>query len=177
MRPWEPLRQSATAARRVEALTGVRARSASAGGSRSLVVTEEGALYSFGYGADGQLDHGRRHHEDSPKMVDALRHVRIAAAAAGGYLSLALAEDGTVFAWGSNCNGQLGLGRSGGLEFLPQRVEALCGLKVCSVSAGVLVSCAVAAAGELFTWGSGRDGRLGHGDTADQLAPRRVAAL
>ena len=38
-------------------------------------------------------------------------------------------------------------------------------------------SCAVTAAGELYTWGSGVRGRLGHGDTAGQLAPKRVEAL
>ena len=58
-----------------------------------------------------------------------------------------------------------------------QRVEALSGLKVCAVAAGHGANCAVAAAGELFTWGSGWDWRLGHGDSADQLAPKRVEAL
>ena len=44
--------------RRVEVLTGVRARSASTGGGHNLVVTEESALYSFGFNFDGQLGHG-----------------------------------------------------------------------------------------------------------------------
>ena len=83
--------------RRVEALTGVRARSASAGFVHSFVVTEGCALYSFGDGANWQLGHGSDNEEHSPKMVDALCHVRIAAAAAGSDYSLALAEDGTVF--------------------------------------------------------------------------------
>ena len=54
-----------------------------AGDSHSFVVTEEGALYSFGYGGDGRLGHGGVGDERSPKMVDALRDVRISAAAAG----------------------------------------------------------------------------------------------
>ena len=45
--------------RRVEALAGVRARCASAGGEHSLVVTEDGVLYCFGHGFDGRLGHGR----------------------------------------------------------------------------------------------------------------------
>jgi alpha-tubulin suppressor-like RCC1 family protein len=31
--------------------------------------------------------------------------------------------------------------------------------------------------GELYTWGKGRYGRLGHGDSDDQLKPKLVEAL
>ena len=161
----------------MEVLAGVRARSASAGAEHSLVATEGGALYSFGPGADGRLGHGGVGSERWPKMVDALRHVRIAAAAAGSRHSLALAEDGTVFSWGGNDGCQLGLGCSGGDEPLLHRVEALSGHTVRSVAAGHTTSCALTAAGELFTWGRGRAGKLGHGDPVDQLAPRHVEVL
>jgi alpha-tubulin suppressor-like RCC1 family protein len=110
--------------------------------------------------------------------VGALRHVRIAAGAAGLDRSLALAEDGAVFSWGRNNGGQLGLGRRGGDEALPQKAEALSRLKVWAVvAAGCDVSSAVTAAGELYMWGGRADGRLGHGGTAAQLAPKRVEAL
>ena len=45
------------------------------------------------------------------------------------------------------------------------------------MAAGYDSSCAVIAAGELFTWDHGNFGRLGHGDTAAQFAPKRVEAL
>ena len=85
--------------RRVEALASVRVRSASAGSMHSLVLTEEGAFHSFGKGGEGRLGHCSVDDEHSPKMVDALRRVRIVAAAAGSNHSLALAEDGTVLSW------------------------------------------------------------------------------
>ena len=31
--------------------------------------------------------------------------------------------------------------------------------------------------GELYTWGKGRYGRLGHGDSEDQLRPKLVESL
>jgi alpha-tubulin suppressor-like RCC1 family protein len=178
--------------RRVEALVGVWARSASAGCGYSLVVIEKGALYSFGDSSDGQLGHGSVDDERSPRMVDALRHMRITAAAAGCDHALALTEDGMVFSWGGNGKGQLGLGRNGNAYIptlsapLPQRIEALIGTTVSFVVAGDAASCAVASSGELFTWGHGRYGQLGHGDAAlvgthanasNQMAPRRVEAL
>ena len=91
--------------RRVDALTGVRGRNVSAGTFHSLVVTEEGVLYSFCFGHHGQLGQGSENNELFPMVVDALRHVRIAAAAAEYKHTLALAEDGTVSSWGSNSDG------------------------------------------------------------------------
>ena len=35
----------------------------------------------------------------------------------------------------------------------------------------------VAGGGVVYTWGGGDNGRLGHGDTAHVLSPRRVASL
>ena len=60
---------------------------------------------------------------------------------------------------------------------MPERVEALSRIKVRSVAAGENYSCAVTVAGELFTWGKGRAGKLGQCYTADQRVPRRVEAL
>ena len=67
--------------------------------STVLVVTEEGALYSFGEGQFGTFGHGSEEDAHSPKMVVALRHVGIRAASADSCFSLALTEDGSVFAW------------------------------------------------------------------------------
>ena len=136
-------------------------------------MTENGALYSFGASFCGQLGHGSVDSKRSPKMVDALRHVRIAATAVGTNFSLALTDDGAVFSWRWNNSGQLGLGHGGGSEVLPQKVESLNGLNVCAVAAGENVGCAVTAAGELYKWGDRSCGMLGHGDIADQHAPKR----
>ena len=103
-------------------------RSASAGFWHSLVVTEEGDLYSFGFGL--QLGHGVLENVRSPRMVAALRHVRVAAAAEGGFHFLALAEDGTVFSWGRDNEGRLGIGHAGEAVEAPQTIDALSGLQV-----------------------------------------------
>ena len=60
------------------------------------------------------------------------------------------------------------------------------GTRVALVAAGVYHTACVTALGEVFTWGYGKNGQLGHGlrtettprgDEMDQLAPRRVEAL
>lgn len=161
--------------RRVRGLTGVRARSASVGRAHSLVVTERGALYAFGAGCFGQLGHGSTEDVHSPKMVGALSNVR--AVATDEAVSFALSQDGTVFAWGCNGTGELGVGQGGRDEDLPQVIAALSGCIVCAIAAGGGAACAVTTAGELYTWGCGYCGQLGHGDTASQLVPMRVDAL
>ena len=58
---------------------------------------------------------------------------------------------------------------------LPEEVEALSGLKLCTVVVSVDASCAATTTGELFTQGNGEFGRTGHGDV--HLAPKRTEAL
>ena len=45
------------------------------------------------------------------------------------------------------------------------------------IACGSTYSAALTAAGELYTWGRGNYGRLGHGGSEDQCTPMLVAAL
>ena len=56
-------------------------------------------------------------------------------------------------------------------------IEALQGIRIVKVAAGGAHSAAISAEGELYTWGKGRYGRLGHGDSDDQMKPKLVKAL
>jgi len=56
----------------------------------------------------------------------------------------------------------------------PRVIESLRGVEVADVAAGGAHSACITASGELFTWGKGRYGRLGHGDSEDQLKPKLV---
>lgn len=53
-------------------------------------------------------------------------------------------------------------------------VEALQGKHIRDIACGSNQSAAITSNGELYTWGSGEDGCLGHGDTANQLRPKQV---
>lgn len=56
----------------------------------------------------------------------------------------------------------------------PKLIEALQGFEIVDIACGGAHSAAITAAGHLFTWGKGRYGRLGHGDSEDQLKPKLV---
>ena len=157
---------------RVKSLYHVIARSASAGKRHSLVVTEDGTLYTFG---DDAVRTTGRHHE--PMIVEFANGVRIKSAAAGHTHSLALTDAGEVFAWGRPEYGQLGLGPEAKTVTAP-RLVPFDGLSdgVRCVEAGEHISCAVTTAGQLFTWGSGTE--LGHCDNGRRTyVPKCVQAL
>lgn len=68
-----------------------------------------------------------------------------------------------VFSWGSGVNYQLGTGNAH-IQKLPCKVESLHGSFIKSISSAKFHSVAVSARGEVYTWGFGRGGRLGHPD-------------
>lgn len=68
-----------------------------------------------------------------------------------------------VFSWGSGVNYQLGTGNAH-IQKLPCKVDALNGSSIRLLSAAKFHSVAVTARGEVYTWGFGRGGRLGHPD-------------
>ena len=56
----------------------------------------------------------------------------------------------------------------------PRMIESLQGKHVREVACGSGHSAAITANGELYTWGQGDQGRLGHGDDASQTKPKQV---
>lgn len=59
----------------------------------------------------------------------------------------------------------------------PTLITALAGKQVIHITCGSTYSAAVTASGELYTWGRGNYGRLGHGGSEDQCTPSLVSAL
>lgn len=95
--------------------------------------------------------------------------------AAGGAHSLARSADGnTVWAWGDNQHGQLGLGSRVG-SGTPAVIAGLAGVKALAAGAGH--SLALLADGSVWAWGRNDSGALGDGSRTDRLAPQRITAL
>ncbi|KAL0346927.1 UNVERIFIED_CONTAM: Inhibitor of Bruton tyrosine kinase [Sesamum calycinum] len=86
-----------------------------------------------------------------------------------------------VFSWGSGVNYQLGTGNAH-IQKLPCKVDSLHGSFIKLISAAKFHSVAVSARGEVYTWGFGRGGRLGHPDfdihsgQAAVITPRQVTS-
>ena len=88
----------------------------------------------------------------------------------------AVGSDGGLWTWGAGPSGQLGHG-VGQNQPVPRRVQAQSAVRVVGVSAGAFHTMAVANDGRLYTWGSGTDGQLGHGNNQSQLVPALVSTV
>jgi alpha-tubulin suppressor-like RCC1 family protein len=163
------------------ALSGRKPSAVAAGSLHSLLLTADGSVFAWGYNFWGQLGNGTTTTSNVPVRVNstgALAGRRITAIAAGDVHSLALSADGSVFAWGSNGDGQLGDGttikRATPVPVLS--TGALAGKTVVAISAGEDHSLALTADGIVYAWGGNDYGQLGDGTTTRQTSPAAVLA-
>ena len=134
-------------------------------------------LAAFGSNDSGQLGiTGTAAQANRPTQVVASAPIyqkTILSVSAGQAHSLAVCADGTVAAWGSNVNGQLG---NGGTTSSPTPVGVnmggvLRGKKVVAVVAGGQHSLALCSDGTLAAWGDGSYGQIGDGGELVRTSP------
>ncbi|MDB6174478.1 MAG: hypothetical protein JWL59_3789 [Chthoniobacteraceae bacterium] len=160
-------------------LAGKRVVSVAAGQIHSLALCSDGTVAAWGSNYDGQLGNHNSIFSMAPMAVDitgVLAGKTVVAVAAGGAHSLALCADGTLVAWGSNYNGQLG-NDSALRSSIPVRVNTagvLSGKKVVAVSAGSKHSLALCSDGTVAAWGSNYNGQLGYDSYFESAIPVAV---
>ncbi|KAA8534171.1 hypothetical protein F0562_031636 [Nyssa sinensis] len=146
------------------------------GGRHSAVITDAGALLTFGWGLYGQCGQGSTDDELSPTCVSSLLGIQIEGVAAGLWHTVCISADGDVYAFGGNQFGQLGTGADQA-ETLPRLLDApsLENIHAKTVSCGARHSAVIAEDGKLFCWGWNKYGQLGLGDVIDRNIPSQVA--
>lgn len=161
----------------VEALENKDVAQIACGSGHSLIVTSNGAVYTWGRGDDGRLGHSDMAWKYIPRLVSALVCHKVVQATCGSYHTAAVTEDGHLYTWGGGMYGKLGHGNEMG-HSTPTRVEALFkdGIKVTSVACGSRHTVALDAEGQIFSWGDRELGVVGHG-VADghQYTPLQVS--
>jgi alpha-tubulin suppressor-like RCC1 family protein len=148
----------------VAGLTNVRA--IAAGSLHNLALKSDGTVWAWGFNYFGQVrigPSGDRGNVLSPVQVTGLAGV--SAVAAGGYTSVALKSDRTVWAWGYDGQGQLGNGTSDeGPHGTPTKVRNLS--TAVALGAGVSHALAVLADGRVLAWGDNQTSELGSATTS-----------
>jgi alpha-tubulin suppressor-like RCC1 family protein len=157
--------------KQVSGLTSIMALSSR--GTSSLALRNDGTVWAWGSNTSGQLGDGTKTERSPPVQVPGLYGV-ISIARGGSYYSLALRNNGSVWAWGSNGYGQLGNGTT--TECLsPTQVSGLTG--VTSIAAGGEFTMALRGDGTVWAWGSNSMGQLGDGTTTARSTPLQVPSL
>jgi alpha-tubulin suppressor-like RCC1 family protein len=82
----------------------------SAGNSHCLCLLEDGQVYAWGFNRAGQLGLGDFKNVANMTLVTALKDLQVADVFTAANSSLCLTQDGQIYVWGSNMQGELGLG-------------------------------------------------------------------
>ncbi|KAF8119080.1 hypothetical protein N665_0001s0134 [Sinapis alba] len=133
-------------------------------------------LFTWGDGDKNRLGHGNKETYLIPTCVSSLIDYNFQQIACGNTLTVALTTSGHVFTMGGTSHGQLGSSNSDGkLPCLVQ--DRLVGEFVEEIASGDHHVAVLTSRNEVFTWGKGSNGRLGHGDTEDRKTPTLVESL
>lgn len=144
----------------------------SAGSTHTLALRSDGSLWAWGGNTSGQLGLGNTGgtYYSPTRVGTANDWIDVEA---GSYYSLARKADGTLWAWGSNSNGQLGLGDSTP-RLSPTQVSVGTTYTAVEAASNGNWSFAIKSDGTLWGWGWGPNG-VGDGVVAARLSPVQVA--
>ncbi|XP_058798265.1 probable E3 ubiquitin-protein ligase HERC4 [Phymastichus coffea] len=167
--------------KRLQMIPGLDAfvfKQAACGASHSVAVNNWGQLFCWGNNADGQLGLGTPLTiVQMPTLVKALGTSVIVQIACGQNHTLALTNNGELYTWGSNSDGQLGLGQDIKMETKPKLISSLFGIPIAFIACGGYHSIIVTKSGAVYGWGKNTFGQLGMNDMSDRYIPCLLKTL
>jgi alpha-tubulin suppressor-like RCC1 family protein len=144
----------------------------------TFYIRTDNSLWYTGYGFNGcagipsiDISQTSTNYASVPIQVGALLNWNTLAN--GFYYSIARKTDGTIWSWGDNTYGSLGLNDTVN-RLSPVQIGALTGWT--AVGAGGQASFAIRG-GALWSWGDNADGQLGLGDVVLRSSPVQIGAL
>ena len=163
----------------VAGFNGERIVMVSAGDGHSVALSEGGHLYTWGFGAQGQLGHNDREDQWAPRQVEGGRFggEKVVFVAAGAHHTVAVTVVGRLYTWGNGGRGRLGHGDID-TRLVPTLVAAgaIAGSAAVMAASGVAHTLVVTHDGALWACGCGELGRLGLNDEKDRYSFERVGA-
>lgn len=146
----------------------------SAGHSHSLAIKSDGSLWTWGFNGGGYLGIGTNSAQviNLPTQIGSSLDWQIISA--GSYYSLAIKNDGSLWAWGINGGGQLGNGVFN--QNAPDPIQIGIATNWQNVIAGGGLSLAIKSDGTLWAWGLNTYGTLGNGTTIDSNIPIQIGS-
>ncbi|ANS74175.1 hypothetical protein AWM70_05920 [Paenibacillus yonginensis] len=145
-----------------------------AGYYHSVSLVSGGTVYTWGQDSYGQLGNNSTV-SGIASPVGVKKLTGIVDVDSGVRSSIALKQDGTVWMWGGNMNGQLGIG-STAISSVPVQVPGL--RSISAISGGIgYHSMALASDGTVWTWGENKYAQLGDGTRTNWTTPVQASNL
>lgn len=149
-------------------------------GQTHAAAVKNGELYTWGKNETGRLGHGDTMAGETvslPCKIEtfSMLQIRVISVSCGQKHTMALTQQG-IYGWGSSYYGQVGLNTR--LTYTrPMLVEALSKINCVAVDCGQYHTLALTDDAQVYSWGWGIHGQLGHGDVEDRLIPHLVKSL
>jgi alpha-tubulin suppressor-like RCC1 family protein len=146
----------------------------STGNFHAVATKTDGTLWVWGWGAiTAGLGLGNYNSYSSPIQIGSLTNWK--QVSTNLYSNAAIKTDGTLWTWGWNSDGQLGLGVTSTTSNTPVQVGTLTNWKYVDTSWYHML--AIKTDGTLWAWGDNPNGQLGLGDTINRSSPVQVGSM
>ena len=144
----------------------VKIRAVAAGQYHTILIDENGGVWTAGYNSDGQLGRGENVNSGTPntvfKKAEGLDNVKIVGASGGTAHTVLLDESGNVWTAGNNLHGQLGRQTAKNMDSKFEKVaDGISGVKITAIAAGSRYTVLLDESGNVWTAGSNGYGELG----------------
>ena len=147
------------------------------GSYHTAAVSSTGDLFTWGGGMYGKLGHGTEQGHSAPKRVEGLVGKKVSQIACGSRHTAIITRGGAIYTWGDKENGVAGHGDVEGHQYKPKLLERLATKRIIQLSACGFHTGCLTDQGEVYTWGEGKFGRLGHNAERNCAFPRLVEGL
>ncbi len=159
----------------------VKITKAASRGARSIVLTDDGRVFTWGRNAFGVLGDGTEINRPAPVEIthqfNLIEDESILDFSLGTGHTSVLTSDGRLFVWGKNWASQLGDDTSIN-RMLPTEIthhfDLIDNETIIRVFLGHDHSSAITSTGRIFTWGSNLQGQLGDGTTIHRQTPTDI---
>jgi len=151
---------------------GTNWKQVSCGGNHTAAIKTDGTLWTWGWNQYGDLGINNTAQRSIPVTTFAGGNnwKQVSAGQSGNGHTAAIKTDGSLWVWGYNAEGQLGINITNSRNSIPVTTFAG-GNNWKQVSCGLDYTAAVKTDGSLWTWGGNNSGQLGTNDTARRTTP------
>ena len=156
----------------VELPEGRAATDLSVGNHHSCALLDNGSITCWGLNNYGQLGENTTTNRRIPVYAHLPTGSPAVSVSVGPHSSCAILENSSVYCWGHNHYGRLGIGVTGGIYQLPMFVEGA--TNVVDLSLDYDHTCALSENGSISCWGRSKYGPLGIGPSGDINTPQPV---